>query len=279
MNPEGQIHYIDWSVGGVADGSDISLNLKPTSLLLGVVNVSGSLSGNKLTLTGGISGTSSDSYVLYRSSLDQYRTALAALKRQSAATIKQRREAAVKAVIAATAEAMREKVQRDQEAFAADVHKLCDGMDKFTVAGRAMIQTIPEIAARYRAITAKMRNYLQRGRGLSNTSYAKGQVSYALNDGLFAADRVHFKAQSLQDSFSNDVEPQMRAADRALGICSRPSMPVPIVDPACKRLKDLYPSYSEVYRNVAQGLADIERTYQAELKKQRALKAEADQLN
>ena len=56
-------------------------------------------------------------------------------------------------------------------------------------------------------------------------------------------------------------------------------MPVPIVDPACKRLKDLYPSYSEVYRNVAQGLADIERTYQAELKKQRALKAEADQLN
>ena len=158
MNPEGQIHYIDWSVGGVADGSDISLNLKPTSLLLGVVNVSGSLSGNKLTLTGGISGTSSDSYVLYRSSLDQYRTALAALKRQSAATIKQRREAAVKAVIAATAEAMREKVQRDQEAFAADVHKLCDGMDKFTVAGRAMIQTIPQIAARYRGITAKMRN-------------------------------------------------------------------------------------------------------------------------
>jgi hypothetical protein len=289
LTTNGKVQYAIFAVTGATDDSNVSLSLKPSDPLLPSVEMSGTLSWEALTLTGGISGGQSREVVMRQSDLDQYHAALAALRERSVAIVKaqeaaaqQAAVAAQKAAIAANAAAMREKVLRDQQSFARDVEKLCDKMQKFEASGSASLQKFPSVAARYRAITAKMQNYLQRDRtlaGISNATYARGQISYAVSNGIYATSQVHFEVKSLQDNFVSNIEPQMRSAETAMRICSNTSVPVPTVDPACAHLKSLYPTYSNAYHDVAAGLADLESTYQVELKKQQELQTEAGQIN
>ena len=183
--------------------------------------------------------------------------------------------------LAAAVSAMQERVLQDQQNFAQSVQVLCDKMQKFETAGTATLLKFPTISAKYRTITEKIDNYLQRDRklaGNSSASYSRSQISYAMENGIYATNQVHFAVQSLRDSFTSDVQPQMQAAQTAMRLCGNTSVPVPTVAPACERLQKLFPAYSKAYHDVTVGLSNLETIYQTELRKQQGLKSEADRM-
>lgn len=288
IQADGKIRYENTTVAGTADGSNVSLII-PLGPLGSGIEFSGTVSWRSLTLTGGLSGGRSSTFALRRGDLHEYQAALGMLNKRSAAlliALKKAKEkaaiAAQKAAIASAAAAMQERALQDQKNFARHVENLCDKMQKFETTGSATLQKLPTVSAKYRQITAKMEDYLQRDRtlaGISRASYSRSQISYAMGNGIYATNQVHFEVQSLQNSFLNNAQPQMQSAENAIRICGNTTVPVPAVTPVCERLQKLFPSYSKAYYDVAKGFSDLETTYQTELRKQRGLKSEADQIN
>lgn len=273
LGTDGKVAYDNLSVTGAADGDKISVLLKPISLLPFTVTASGALDGDKLTLSGGFTGGQPSTVVLVRTEASEYQAQVKAINTQS------------QRILAAKAEAdARENAAQQKRNRIAKLGQLVSEMEHFSAVVNAQIKK-PWVEKRYHDITSRMQEYLKAQRQLVNNpgaSFKRSQISYAIDQGVFATDQVHNGVQSDQGYFTANVEPLMKQATEAERGCELAHNPnsgnsaspeAEAENSACLRLLNAFPIFKRTYDAKAGHLSHLEEVYQ----QQKQLQLESQQ--
>jgi hypothetical protein len=289
LKPDGTIVSETLQISGTTDGDNLSLTASAPPVPLGpVFNLSGTYGWSSLNITESSLSGQLKTITMNRSGTKEYNAALSQLQKQSALILAAQAEAkAREEKQKAEAKAIQEKL--DQEAkevqekqnSARQIQLLCDRMERFDKAASATLQRFPSINAKYHSITSRVQQYLERDQALAgdqNATYTRSEIRYQIGNGLYATGQLHFEVQSLQSDFNNRIVAEMRSVLTVRIYCSFHAQDV-LLQPACKRFNDLYPTYSQVYADIARGLENLEKTYRSEEATQQNLQTAAQQIN
>jgi hypothetical protein len=271
MKPDGSIDRNSAPITGAVDGENVTLS---GSRLFGLqtLTLSGTLEGDKLTLT----GVEPTPMILTRSTLTQYQAQVAALDARSQSILALR-----------TAAMSRERTEQAQKNFVAQIDQLITKMQRFDAAADVNLSRLPNVEKGYQAITVKMNGYVERERQLagdSNASNTRSQLSNAATQASFVTDQVHNQGQSLQWTFDNNVKPIAAEVtnfeQRCQTVTANDLTPAEVdaIKAACGRLTNAAPLFHEKYNAMVAGLAHLEQVYTNESKAQQALLQTADKL-
>jgi hypothetical protein len=192
MKPDGSIDRKSAPITGAVDGENVTLS---GSRLFGLetLTLSGTLEGDKLTLT----GAQPTPMILTRSSLTQYQSQMAALDAKS------------QNILAAKAAAQsRQRTEDAQQNFVSQIDMLIGNMQRFDSEADVHLNRFPNVEKGYQAITAKMNGYVERERQLAgnpNASNTRYQLSNAATQASFVTNQVPYQGESLQSTFDNNV--------------------------------------------------------------------------
>lgn len=264
LNADGRIERQTVSITGAVNGANVTISAK--QLGFDVLTLSGTLDGNKLTLTGG----QPSPMVLTRSDLSDYQRQINTVNTQ-----------AQQVLAAQQAAAARQENERILNDFIAMVDQLVNKMQNFTSEADVHLGSFPGAEDRYRAITAKMTEYVNRERQLSgdpSAGVARGQLDLAANQASIDTDQLHNSAQSLRASFESNIQPLTGEAANFEAACRQPVLPGLLTpaqsaarNAACERLFRADVPYRQKFEAMTQGLMRLEQTYQQERKAQEGL--------
>jgi hypothetical protein len=164
-------------------------------------------------------------------------------------------------------------------------------MEHFNSAVDAWIAKIPTIENRYKTITARMTDYLNRERQLSGlrdprAGVARSQISVAMSQASIATDQLHIQVQPVQSEFDNQVAPLRERVFAFVQPCRVVSQSDPATFPttysrlsdACGQLAALSPIFLEKYGALSQGLHQLEDAYNVERGRQEQLVQVSNQI-
>lgn len=271
LGKDGKIERETVSVIGAVNAGNVTISA--SQLGLQVVTLSGTLDGNKLTLTGG----QPSPIILTRSNLSDYQRQVNALN-----ALSQRILSAKDAAFA------RQRTEQTQQNFISEIDRIVGRMQKFDSEADVHLSRFPGVEQRYHAITAKMTEYVSRERQLAgnqNTAAARGQLCVAASQASITADQLHNSAQSLQSTFQTNVQPiAIEATDFEQG-CRGVVPPGDLTraqtearNAACRRLFLADAPFRQKFEAVSAGLAHLEQVYAQERKVQEGLLQSAQQL-
>lgn len=266
LGPDGRIERNAVSITGAVDDDHVTLS--GTQLFgLQTITLSGSLHGNKLTLT----GVEPAPLVLTRADLSAYQEKLNALSVKSQSFIE-----ANNAAIA------RQKSAWAQQSFVADVDQTVAKMRRFEAEADVHLERFPGVEKRYHAITAKMTAYIDRERQLAKNpqaGVARGQLFVAATQASIATDQLHNSGELLQSSLqtnirpiaitANELEQKCRAVAATLHELTEQQIEVRTA--ACTRLSLADAPFRLRLNSVSAGLSHLEQVYLQERNSQQKL--------
>ena len=157
-------------------------------------------------------------------------------------------------------------------------------MEHFNNAVDALLAKIPTIENRYKAITARMTDYLNREEQLSGVrdpraGVARSQISVAMSQASIATDQLHIRVQPVQSEFEDQVAPLRERVFAFAQSCQVISHSNPAMFPttysrlsdACGQLAVLSPIFMEKYEFLSQGFHRLEAVYNLERNRQQQL--------
>jgi len=275
LRPDGTVDRQSISVTGAVDGENVTIS---ASRFLGLesVELSGTLRGDTLTLTS--AGQTSPS-ILNRARLSDYQAAMKTLDSQSQGILaaKASRDAQV-------------QFAQEQQNFLSAVNQLISRMEQFDSAADIHLGRFPGAEERYRAITARVAQYVNRDRqfaGNPNASAMRGQLYIAAIRSSQTSFPLHDQQLSLETAFQNTVNPisqelaslQQKCAVGPSGLVS-PTLPQSLGRKlACERLSATAGVFRQKANAMGVGLQDLEQIYQQEHQKQQELIQEAANFN
>lgn len=274
LNTEGKVDFDAVSVTGVYGDGNVTLS---GSRFFGLQTfaLSGTLDGNKLTLSGSGGPTP---FVLSRADMSEYLKQLANLNATS------------QSFLAAKAAAVsRQRMDQAQRNLVARIDQAVSRMQRFDSEADAHLGRFPVAEKQYQAITAKIGGYVQRERSLAGNSDAevtRSQLSVAATQASFETDQMHYQTQSLESSLSDNIKPLSDEAANLEAACGAPGATLPTLTPtqadahnaACGRLATALPTFRQKYSAITAGLAHLERVYSEEKSAQQALLQTAEKL-
>ena len=273
LKPDGTIEQNSVSISGAVDGENLT---NQGSRFFGLESfvLSGTLSGNVLTLT----GAQSVPLTFTRSTPAEFQAKVAALNARSKSTIQAK----------AVAQAQQRTFQA-QANFVSQIDQLTRRMVQFDSDADVHLGRFPGAEKAYEGITARVGEYVARERKLAgnpNAEGARGQLSVAANQASIQTDQMHYQGESLQSSLETNVKPM---ADQATAIeqqCHAVSQnsgnltpeEVQNVNAACGRLESAVTPFRQKFGAMSAGLAHLEQVYQDEHGKQQQLLQTAQRL-
>ena len=147
------------------------------------------------------------------------------------------------------------------------VQAIIPAIQRFDGVADAFLDKLPPIEDRYRAITARMNQYLARKEqlaGISNPSVGviRSQISVALSQASIATDQIYYQTQPARWNFQNNVVPLRQKAVLLEHMCDGLSSVE--AASACDQLADLDETFKKEFDAVSDGLTRLEQTYQTE---------------
>lgn len=280
IQQDGDLSDIDASVSGLSDGKSISLAAKPVAFLPVSTQMTGKLSRGKLTVNmgdayGSVEFTRSDTNAFHEEAnklRGRSRTILAARAAQEAAQAAE--EALQQAVRQATA-ARTELLQR--------IVALTPRMQELKARLERAQTRSPAIAAGYSKVTDRMAALLEKERSLvgrQDQSYQREQLSYAIQDGPNASERVHLQ---VRNSVA-DLDRVARALGTDLASARADCRALPPMDTepplaeACVDLERRMTSFADPLRRTGEEIRALEQAYAREIEKQKRIAAEAQRI-
>ena len=271
LGQDGKVERESVGVTGAVNGNNVTISASMFGLQ--VVTLSGTLDGNKLTLTGG----QPSPMLLTRSDMSDYQQQVDALTAQS------------KRITSANAAALvRRRTAQTQQNFISEVGRIVGRMRELDSEVDVHLGRFPGAEDRYRAITAKMSEYLNNERqlaGRANAAVARGQIVVAMNQASIATEQLHNSAVSLQSSVQGNVQPVAREANDFQQGCHAVVPPGDLTpnqiqarDTACRQLFPAVEAFRQKFGAVARGLSRLEQVYLEERKTQEGLLQKAERL-
>jgi hypothetical protein len=271
LGADGRIERKAVPVTGAVNAGNVTIS---ASSLFGlqVVTLSGTLDGNKLTLM----GVQPNPVVLTRSDLGEYQRQVTALNVQSQ-----------RIVAARDAAVVRERNERIQRNTISEIDRVLGGMQTFDSEADVHLSRFPGAEQRYRAITAKMTEYVDRERQLTggpSAAVARGQLSVAATRASIATIQLHNSARSLQSLFQTNVQPlAAEATDLEQGCRAAPPSDLTPAqkdarNAACRRLLLADALFREKFAAMEAGLVHLEQVYAKESTAQQSLLQSAQRM-
>ena len=273
LKPDGTIEQNSVSITGAVDGENVTIQ---GSRFFGLESfvLSGTLSGNVLTLT----GAQSVPLTFTRSTPAEFQAKVAELNARSQSITQ------AKAVAQA-----QQRTFQTQANFVSQVDQLIRRMAQFDSQADVHLGRFPGAEKGYEGITARVGEYVARERRLAgnpNAEVARGQLSVAANQASIQTDQMHYQGESLQSSLETNVKPMADQATafeqqcRAVSQNSGHLTPAEVqnVNGACGRLDSAVGPFRQKFSAMSDGLAHLERVYQDEHGKQQQLLQTAQRL-
>jgi hypothetical protein len=273
LKPDGSIEQNSVSISGAVDGENVTIQ---GSRFFGLESfvLSGTLSGNVLTLT----GAQSVPLTFTRSTPAEFQARVAALNARSQSITQAK----------AVAQAQQRTFQA-QANFVSQVDQLIRRMAQFDSQADVHLGRFPGAEKGYEGITARVGEYVARERRLAgnpNAEVARGQLSVAANQASIQTDRMHYQGESLQSSLETNVKPMADQATafeqqcRAVSQNSGHLTPAEVqnVNAACGRLDSAVGPFRQKFSAMSAGLAHLEQVYQDEHGRQQQLLQTAQRL-
>lgn len=271
LGQDGKIARESVSVSGAVNGSNVTISA--TMFGLSVVTLSGSLDGNRLTLTGG----QPSPMVLVRADISDYQKQVNALNTQS------------QGILTANAAARtRQRTAQTQQNFVSEIARLVARMRQLDSEADVHLDRFPGAEDRYRAITSKMGEYLDKERQLArrpDAGVARSQIVVAMNQASIATDQLHNSATSLESSVQANVQPVAREVREFEQGCHAVVPPGDLTpsqmaarDGACRSLFPVAETFRQKFDALVHGLAHLEQVYAQERKAQEGLLQTAQRL-
>jgi len=273
LKPDGTIEQNSVSITGAVDGENVTIQ---GSRFFGLESfvLSGTLSGNVLTLT----GAQSVPLTFTRSTPAEFQAKVAELNARSQSITQ------AKAVAQA-----QQRTFQTQANFVSQVDQLIRRMAQFDSQADVHLGRFPGAEKGYEGITARVGEYVARERRLAgnpNAEVARGQLSVAANQASIQTDQMHYQGESLQSSLETNVKPMADQATafeqqcRAVSQNSGHLTPAEVqnVNAACGRLDSAVGPFRQKFSAMSDGLAHLERVYQDEHGKQQQLLQTAQRL-
>jgi hypothetical protein len=273
INPDGTIQRKATGLTGAVDGENVSLTFAGV-LGLGSTTLTGTLSGDTLTLT----GPHAQPLIFKRSSLRDYQAQLSALDVRSQAIHKAEADAEVA-----------QKNAREQRNFVDAVDHLAAHMQRIDSATNSLLSRFSEIEERYKTITAKISTYVERERRLSgNPSESIGRATLDVDAYQAAIDttQLHNRVFSFEEDFKINAKPVAETAAAYENGCQSQAVEHPgftsaeleARNAACGRLHAALLPFQQSYSALQSGLVHLEQVYIRENSTQQALLHTADAL-
>jgi hypothetical protein len=261
LDKDGTIERNAVAVTGAADGGNVTMS---ASLLdLQTLTLSGTLSGNKLTLTGG----QPSPVVLTRSNLSDYEREVNVLNSQAKQILSTRAEAAT-----------RQQAEQTLATLVNTIEQIVGRMRQFDTEADLHLSRFPAAEDRYGEITAKVTQYVNRERQLGevqNAAVARGQLGVAANLASLATDQLHNEVQSLQSSFEATIQSIESEAANAEAACRDVSQSGDLTPAqaearkaACSSLFSADGPYRQKSDAMARAFVELEQVYGKERKTQ-----------
>ena len=273
LKPDGTIEQNSVSITGAVDGENVTIQ---GSRFFGLESfvLSGTLSGNVLTLT----GAQSVPLTFTRSTPAEFQAKVAELNARSQSITQ------AKAVAQA-----QQRTFQTQANFVSQVDQLIRRMAQLDSQADVHLGRFPGAEKGYEGITARVGEYVARERRLAgnpNAEVARGQLSVAANQASIQTDQMHYQGESLQSSLETNVKPMADQATafeqqcRAVSQNSGHLTPAEVqnVNAACGRLDSAVGPFRQKFSAMSDGLAHLERVYQDEHGKQQQLLQTAQRL-
>jgi hypothetical protein len=273
LKPDGTIEQNSASITGAVDGENVTIQ---GSRFFGLESfvLSGTLSGNVLTLT----GAQSVPLTFMRSTPAEFQAKVAELDARSQSIIQAK----------AVAEAQQRTFQA-KASFVSQIDQLTRRMAQFDSDADVHLGRFPGAEKAYEGITARVGEYVARERQLAgnpNAEVARGQLSVAANQASIQTDQMHYQGESLQSSLETNVKPMADQATafeqqcRAVSQNSGNLAPAEVqnVNAACGRLDSAVGPFRQKFGVMSAGLAHLEQVYQDEHGKQQQLLQTAQRL-
>jgi hypothetical protein len=280
LKDTGDLKYQTFSVTGAADGKNVALVLKGTSLLAQTINVAGTFDGKRLTLIGDLGQGQPSGIVLVRSDVREYVTQGNVLKEQSRKILEAK--AATEAKAQAAAE--REKQTNEMRKATQGILELVQQVETFNKFADGLLRNPPKAEEMYRSITSTMHEYLRHQRQLAGNDKAavkRSQIVVAINEGQIKTDQVHYNAQSEISGTQAKVRALKDAIGQATRSCGTPKDNVgdqnviSAMTTACERLSQENAAFDRNYEAINQRFEKLEVTYREEQQKQHQIADEA----
>jgi hypothetical protein len=172
---------------------------------------------------------------------------------------------------------LRAELEVHPDALDFQFRALVPKIEKFNSSAQNWIDKLPSIKDRYRSITMKMGDFLDRKRQLGGSqdyrvTTLRSKIENAILQGPIARDQIHFQLQSLQSDFQANVVPMRQQILDLEQLCDTYAHPNrgSSSDPQmiCNRNNGLINEFDEEFYQLRAALAEIEEVYQAELKSQ-----------
>jgi hypothetical protein len=273
LKPDGTIEQNSVSITGAVDGENVTIQ---GSRFFGLESfvLSGTLSGNVLTLT----GAQSVPLTFKRSTPAEFQAKVAALHARSQSIIQAK----------AVAQAQQRSFQAQAD-FVLQIDQLIPRMAQFESEADVHLGRFPGAEKAYEGITARVGEYVARERQLAgnpNAAVARGQLSVAANQASIQTDQMHYQGESLQSSLETNVKPMADQATafeqqcRAVSHNSGNLTPAEVqnVNAACSRLESAVGPFRQKFSAMSAGLAHLEQIYQRERDSQQRLIQESERL-
>jgi hypothetical protein len=274
LKPDGRIDRNSASITGAVNGENVTLT---GSGLFGLqsVTLSGTFSGDTLTLT----GEQAEPLVLKRAPLAVYQTQTSELNGRS------------QAILAAKAAALaRENAERSQRNFVQAIDRLVGQMQQFDQQAEVHLGRFPGVEKQYQAITAKVRDSVEKERRLAgnpSASVARSQLSMAATQTSYETDQLHYQGQSLESSMA-PITNQLLTDARSYGQVCQTILSAPHANvtqghaeaetSACDRLVGADALFRPKYNAFEGGLTRLEQVYTQEKSAQQTLLQTAEKL-
>jgi hypothetical protein len=149
----------------------------------------------------------------------------------------------------------------------AQVEAIVPAIQKFDGVAEAFLDKLPPIEDRYRAITARMNQYLARKEQLAGISdprvgVFRSQISVALSQASIATNQIYYQTQPARRNFQNNVVPLRQRTALLEHMCDWLSSVE--AASACDQLADLDATFKREFGAVSVGLTQLEQTYRTE---------------
>lgn len=170
---------------------------------------------------------------------------------------------------------LRAELESHPDALEFQFQALTPKIKKFNAALPEVLRKLPAIEDRYRAITARMADYLNRKRQLAGyTDYrftaARNQISVKLSQGPIATNQVYFRAQTIQRDFENNIVPLRQQVIDLEKLCGGFSDEDQLQS-ICKANAAGISEFKRNFDDLSQKLTQLESGYKAEQRSQQQI--------
>jgi len=247
LQADGKVDQKNGTFGGAIDGENVILSIAGIFGMQGGT-LSGTLDGNKLTLT----GPRLAPVILNRADFDEY-------------------QGEVKALHAKSQHILSAKNQQD---LISGIDRVVSRMQQVALEADTRLIEFPKAEERYHAVTARVTEYTNRERELGrnpSTGVARSELDVAANQVSLATEELHNSLQSLRFSVQANVQglaPEVDGLERGCRAVVPPgdltSLQTSSRNAACKNLFRVDASYRHSVDAVVHGLIHLEDAYQRE---------------